>query len=373
MAKLNNKQLKKLYDYGGTLSPKDWGDMVDSLRQDYTEKAPVVKTTYETARDLYNSGQMIPGVKYAFTYHHAFDWIQDDYVNMQVRNNIDIQVYIDNNGNLKADGFYNLTGVDRYFTSDYTFNPTYVIFHKTDVDTEYIESYVDYYKPIMVGIYYVMDASDITSLVDYLNEKNISYDYDYDADYDSHNILKFNSNVCINDYVIDDENLETILIFEDGAIFNISDYRYGDEVYISRLENINIQEGYLYNLNFGTHKHSHVVEAVMFDCIDETNDSPTTVNANVINDHFIPYYGIVNIENGTMINTHIDYVHHRSEDSPQSPTLIEIENIYTINNNLTIETGESVTYPYGPIDIIVTGTYNYEDINIGATIELSYE
>lgn len=31
MAKLNNRQLKKLYDYGGTLSPKDWADMIDTL------------------------------------------------------------------------------------------------------------------------------------------------------------------------------------------------------------------------------------------------------------------------------------------------------------------------------------------------------
>lgn len=31
MTKLSNKQLKKLYDYGGTLSPKDWANMIDTL------------------------------------------------------------------------------------------------------------------------------------------------------------------------------------------------------------------------------------------------------------------------------------------------------------------------------------------------------
>lgn len=31
MTKLSNKQLKKLYDYGGTLSPRDWADAIDSL------------------------------------------------------------------------------------------------------------------------------------------------------------------------------------------------------------------------------------------------------------------------------------------------------------------------------------------------------
>ena len=78
MAKLNKEQLKKLYDYGGTLSPKDWANLIDNMPENpiYNKKSlPIVKTTYEEVRELYNSGKMDPNIKYQFDYkyYNTFD------------------------------------------------------------------------------------------------------------------------------------------------------------------------------------------------------------------------------------------------------------------------------------------------------------
>lgn len=125
MTKLNNKQLKKIYDYGGTLSPKDWGDMIDSLRPDYLEEAPIVETTYEDARDLYYKGQMIPGVMYEFTYYKP-NFYADDL-------EISLLLHVDRLGKLKVFGKYIINEVSvRPFYADFKFDALYIA---PDLDT----------------------------------------------------------------------------------------------------------------------------------------------------------------------------------------------------------------------------------------------
>lgn len=70
MAKLNKEQLKKLYDYGGTLSPKNWADMIDSVVPDIEIPNDVIKTTYTELVDKINNGKLIPNQWYEFDYYN---------------------------------------------------------------------------------------------------------------------------------------------------------------------------------------------------------------------------------------------------------------------------------------------------------------
>lgn len=119
MAKLNNKQLKKLYDYGGTLSPKDWSDMIDNLRPDCLEEAPIVKTTYEALQSLYNKGQILPGVIYEFEYY------KPNFKGETML--ISLSLHVDSLGKFKVFGKYSVEEVDyRPFYADFEFNAMYI-------------------------------------------------------------------------------------------------------------------------------------------------------------------------------------------------------------------------------------------------------
>lgn len=130
MAKLNKEQLKKLYDYGGTLSPKDWANMIDNMPENpiYNKKSlPIVKTTYEEVRELYNSGKMDPNVKYQFDYKY-YDLFNNQRAYFQ-----DLIIYLDG-GTVKAEYTgvtmpngepITIDGVDVYdksFTADFIFD-----------------------------------------------------------------------------------------------------------------------------------------------------------------------------------------------------------------------------------------------------------
>lgn len=78
MAKLNKEQLKKLYDYGGTLSPKNWADMIDSVTLDTPdEDSPsadpnnIIQISYKTLIDNIENGLLIPNQWYEFFYYNV--------------------------------------------------------------------------------------------------------------------------------------------------------------------------------------------------------------------------------------------------------------------------------------------------------------
>lgn len=100
MTKLNKEQLKKLYDYGGTLSPKDWADMIDNMPENPNynkDSLPIVKTTYAEVRELYYAGKMDPNVKYEFRYE-----FKSSPTTIYPVNNL--KIYVTPSGNLKAEG-----------------------------------------------------------------------------------------------------------------------------------------------------------------------------------------------------------------------------------------------------------------------------
>lgn len=133
MAKLSNKQLKKLYDYGGTLSPKDWSDMIDNLRPDCLEEAPIVKTTYKALQGLYNEGQILPGVIYEFEYD------KPDFKGETMP--ISLSLHVDSLGKFKVFGNYNRDEVYyRPFYADFEFNAMY-IFHDQENDANIYITY----------------------------------------------------------------------------------------------------------------------------------------------------------------------------------------------------------------------------------------
>ena len=59
-----NTEVLKRYTRGA------WVQVIDSAELEYDDSGTIMETTYDEAKALYESGKMIPGVKYAFEYKH---------------------------------------------------------------------------------------------------------------------------------------------------------------------------------------------------------------------------------------------------------------------------------------------------------------
>lgn len=180
MAKLTKEQLKKLYDYGGTLSPKDWADMIDSLSpQEYDDSGTIIDTSYEDVKALYESGRMIPGVKYRCNINYNLTY--DLYLNLQ-----NVYIFIDKLGDLKLQHLGNANyNYDKSFIADFKFNG-----FLTNVDRTILESR----KDISLSLY----ESNIEELINFLGN---SFKYDYISLNDD--IYTFNLHDCYT-FVLDD-------------------------------------------------------------------------------------------------------------------------------------------------------------------------
>lgn len=66
--KLSKNQLKKLYDHGGVLTPKDWATMIDNLSQD---EVPIIYDNMELY-NMMNNHKLIPGKIYYTEYYGEF-------------------------------------------------------------------------------------------------------------------------------------------------------------------------------------------------------------------------------------------------------------------------------------------------------------
>jgi len=187
MAKLNKEQLKKLYDYGGTLSPKDWANMIDNLPENpiyNKDLLPVVKTTYEEVRELYNSGKMDPNVKYQFDYKY-YNFYYDSMDDREQRAYFqDLIIYLDG-GTVKAEytGVRNINGdpitidnvdvYDKSFTADFIFDS---IITNSD--------YYEYIRPRYTfnTEYIISSMDDVEDFVKLLTENSIPHRVMIDED-----------------------------------------------------------------------------------------------------------------------------------------------------------------------------------------------
>lgn len=285
----------------------------------------VVKTTYEKAKALYESGQMIPGVYYNFKYNHLAH-IQEMKI---ISNEIDLNVYIDKSGNLKANGTYFLgsptTPEVFMFTSDYTFNIKYIT---TDVLGLLPFRDTTLYLPNATN-----NLSYINTIEEFLKDNKIRY---YKSDFsDYENAVEFKIKNCVPIIEYEEEDFSTeIYIFDNGANMRINTYSSNGEVTSYQItindESVMLytySEGYLYNLDFGNYRHSHVVDGHISEVDMEYGDC--IVKANVINDQFdIVCLDPIYIQSGTIINSLL---------SLEQGVNSQFRRIYIVNTHLLID------------------------------------
>ena len=71
MSESRNKRLKRVYDLGDTLTPKEWAKAADVIFPDPNEgNGNIIKTTYKDLVNMISSGSLIPGALYEFDYNN---------------------------------------------------------------------------------------------------------------------------------------------------------------------------------------------------------------------------------------------------------------------------------------------------------------
>ena len=241
-----NKKLKKLYDYGDRITPQKWAKAIDMLAP-YSppEDAPVINTTYKKAKAIYEAGEMKTGVYYRFTYHHEKSFVYEggeEYENNTVINEFLIDVFIDKHGDLKAKGFYEYGSSNppqrREFIADYTFDILAANINKG----EYYEYLV--FEKIVMSCY-----ND--SLEKLLIKHSIPFYKIEDVEEESSTI--YPQIPCVHDWGDDEERF---YIFNNGVfIKDRGDYDYYEKPSIEFKET-----GLLYNIDYGSYKHSYLFE-----------------------------------------------------------------------------------------------------------------
>ena len=365
MPKLNKNQLKKLYDYGGTLSPEDWATMIDNMvsEAEYDDSGTIIKTTYQEAKDLYESGQMIPGIYYEFPYVTNFDLsYKDDKSTLTkiVRQDVTLKVYINRQGELKALGIEHLLDGISTFESDYSFKFKNVNFNITDILWGYDdENDRDYKYTITEGIiesveYRTVDIAwdgmfDIPDeLKTYCNDNNISISTYYNEGY-----IRLIGNFAYSYKYNNDSSYELTIVSELSNKFSMRwNSEYGEDDYIN-ITTIGTPPGFLYNLNYGCCKHSHLLNGIF------NNTKNIIINANYIDNNYDILALPIHIFKGDIKNCIF------KSDSDQS---IEINSLYALNVDITFETIGDYTQEM---------TAYYSDINlydrIGESVTLTPE
>lgn len=304
MAKLNKEQLKKLYDYGGTLSSKDWADMIDSVVPDTPDIQPgtVIETTYEEAKSLYESGQMKQGVYYKFPYRSPYrfrkddedsnSWVEIFETYMYNENYVYIYVFIDSKSNtLKAkcdiEGYSNQI---YNCIADYSFDCLYF----TNSDRNFVSE--EYKDNIVIGPFDYSDSMDI--LINKLREYDVKFIIDMDIiNIDEKSILIYT-------------DLKMLLITT-KFIFEI-EFEYDNEIDYDIITNISVTNntsntGLITNLDFGSFKQTYL--SIYYSV---SNDSIAKINilCDVDNNYDEVIYTTVNlgtrtISRGSIIHSNI--------------------------------------------------------------------
>ena len=335
MPKLNKNQLKKLYDYGDILSPTDWATMIDNMafEAEYDNSGTIVKTTYEEAKYLYESGQMIPGVYYEFPYVTEFDLSYKDNkstITKIVRQDVTLKVYINRQGELKALGIEHLSDDISAFESDYSFQFKQVNFDVVDIAFGYDdEADKDYKYTITEGIIEAVEyrAVDIAwdgmfdipdELKTYCNDNNISIIIDKDYSY-----ITLIGNFAYSYKYNNDGSSELIIVSESSNKFAMRwNSESSDDDYIN-ITTIETPPGFLYNLNYGHCKHSHLLNGIFH------NTQNIIINADYIDDNYDILALPIHIFKGDIKNC----IFKSDNDQP-----IEINSLYALDVDITFET-----------------------------------
>lgn len=299
MAKLTKEQLKKLYDYGGTLSPKDWAAMIDNMGGNsmYNKNSlPIVKTTYEEVKELYYTGNMDPNVKYEFEYvfKPSFNTIYP------VSN---LQLYITPSGDLKAEG----AGSD--FTAFYPFVADFE-FDKLLVQTISDESNnnINLYEDFKCHTLDIYDTN--YGLFDILEQYNIEYETKYDTEEFQPTFIK---DVVIFDTELEDEDMGEYYVYHNLITKSGIKIQFSPDDTNIKVTNINITPvAAIYNIQYDNKFHYKLLDG-----IDENYEYlMLQCNASVYGSDYSDYINwdsfiaqdLDNIPHGVIINSQLSQI-----------------------------------------------------------------
>lgn len=100
MSESRNKQLKRVYDLGGTLTPKEWAKAADVIFPDPNEgNGNIIETTYKDLVNMISSGSLIPGALYEFEYNNYLPF-KNKNINDFVYGNHDYDLFQDAHGSM---------------------------------------------------------------------------------------------------------------------------------------------------------------------------------------------------------------------------------------------------------------------------------
>lgn len=276
-----NKKLKKLYDFGDRITPQKWAKAVDILvpedgSDDSTsyldipfDQYTTVKTTYEDARTLYESGGMKKGVFYKFEYN-----LNKEFGFWYIENTFDINVYMNRHGDLKCKGSYTVADTSKEFIADYSFAPAYVNVHAPEYPV----------FAIFGDHTFIFNVASGHAFEDILSSLNIDYNFKYDEDIEILTyVLRDVAVITYSDYNDDVEKdvlyIAIVTRSNNSVKFVLSDSEICFEEY-----NIgtSFPKGYIYNLDFKTHQHSHIIDGNLGD-YEGNGPEYILVNASVYN------------------------------------------------------------------------------------------
>ena len=206
------------------------------------------------------------------------------------------------------------------FTSDYTFDNKYIRINDNLMlfkdETLYLPNASD-------------DLSYINTIEKFLKDNNATY-HKLNLSEDEDAIL-FKIKTCVAFVEYEEEDYSTeVYILDNGSSIRISTISSDGNIIRYEIaindDNFNFNEltGYLYNLDFGDYKHSHVVDGIVS---GYNSEGACIIKANVINDEFrIISDSPIHINSGTIINSTI-----------VKEVDVEINTIYIINTHLRID------------------------------------
>lgn len=297
----------------------------------------VIETTYEQAKKLYESGNMVPGVQYKFTYNQK-QVINDEIVAIE----FPLFVWYDGKS-LKCNGQYDVFGYDEFraFTADYSFDPKFIYIKKPvldDPNSDFDES------PEIIKRTVDLIASDdgpvpIDTLYSDLKSSGLEFAL-YPSTEGVIRVTLKNATVFMytgNPYTGEDENVDYMCIMDSKGNYVAFDMNHG-LVYRGH-DSISTSAGFVYNLYYTVGGNQSLYQSYIID-----GETPTTryCLASTIFEQDIDQFPLSQID-------HSDYE-------------VTCSNIVYIKQSVTVDESLGQQYSYGIVYIANTPIINaYEN------------
>ena len=309
MAKLNKEQLKKLYDYGGTLSPKDWADAMDSLCPDNDiEPSNYISLSYDELVHRMNTDGIIPKQWYKIPYTTQGSitevYVQGCTTNTLYENALCTGIPVmDQIGNIITEGLHHC----KYTTDNHIINDNVLLnnrgYHFDEIHTSIIPNLKD---EIHVDKCYISYDADSGDYIVIWNDNDNTFADKFDGtnfigvEFSSIRLLFENWTGFVYDIIIGDafysydishyENIDTDIILsgETNVYFigDINKHLIGCATY-----------GFVYK--------SKIVNSDILIATYAWDFEDICITAN-------NYYGIVNTCTGLFVNSTIEYIGNTS-------------------------------------------------------------